>query len=197
MNIERAVVGREDGWITQLREGTLEVIEPVMSDGIDLPAVRAKISVLRGERSKILNAPAPADRQRIGAWIDQRRWAAEAEIELLVGRWPHFTSDALDHGTMLALLTTLVPRDAAVEALCGRIDARANSVLVPKDRPVRLKELEDEITEWLRLDALLVDKAISDGSVDVHHDKESAPWITLGVAVVTDAVTRNGRAFAS
>lgn len=193
VNIERSVVGKEDGWITQLPAGTLEVVEPVQpTNGIDLAMVRSKIASLRVEKARINSAPAPANRARIGAWIDQRRRAAEAEIEQLVGRYPHFVNDALDHGTMLALLTTLVSRDVVVDVLASRIDGKAEAAIPVSERAGALKRIETEITEWLRLDSALTDKAISDGAVDVAHDKESAPWITLGVAMVPDAVANNG-----
>ena len=182
LSIERVVVSKEDSWLAQFGDGV--VLEPVevVVDGVDHVQLRSEISVLRLERSRIQNAPAAADRARIGAWIDENRRAAEAQIEQLTARYPHFMSSAAEHNVMTDLLLTMFSRDALIETLASRIDARAEGVMPVRERAGRLEAIDAELEQLLRIDAALVDRAISEGSVDVHHDRESPPWVLLGVA---------------
>ena len=87
-------------------------------------------------------------------------------------------------------MAALFSREQLVDYLTSEINAMADAVLPVGERAGRLKQLETELTEWQRLDVLLVDRAVASGAVDVAHDAQSAPWITLGVAAVTDTAAR-------
>jgi hypothetical protein len=184
----RVVVSREDSWLAQFGDGA--VLEPVevVVDGIDPVQLRSEISVLRAERTRILSAPAGADRARIGTWIDWNRREAEAAIERLISRYPHFLDAAAEHGVLVDLILTMFSRDEIVEALAGRIDQRAEGAMPVAERAGRLAAIDAELEALLRIDAALVDRAIGEGSTDVNHDRESAPWVLLGVAAQARAM---------
>jgi hypothetical protein len=119
------------------------------------------------------------------------------QAEQLEIRWPSFAGADRRNGTGFStteasalLMAALFSREQLVDYLTSEINAMADAVLPVGERAGRLKQLETELTEWQRLDVLLVDRAVASGAVDVAHDAQSAPWITLGVAAVTDTAAR-------
>lgn len=196
---ERAVPIAVKGWVTALPEGTgLEIVAPVVSDGVDLAQVRAKVLALRAELTKIRNAPVASDdiRARVEAYVNSLARGArplirgfEAGRELNVS-WPMATTAERRNGAGFddrqsnSLLTmALFFPEQLVGYLCTEIDALSSELMPAKERPAKLVELERELEEWLRLDVHFVDRAIEAGEV-VAHDPQAAPWVTLSVAAV-------------
>ena len=182
LSTERTTIGREDAWLSQFGAGTeFEPVEAVV-DGVDHVQLRSEISVLRLERERILKAPSPADRGRIGAWIDENRRDAASHVEELVGCYPHFLNSAAGFGILNDLILTMFSRDEMIDALAGRIDAKAEGTMPVAERAGRLAAIDVELEQLLRIDAALVDRQISEGSVEITHDRESPAWVLLGVA---------------
>lgn len=161
-------------------DSRLDPVEEPKANGADLSAVKARVAELRVAINKIRNAPMPADRERLAVWFDPGRREAAAELDRLLGRYPHFLAEPITRDTMIAVMTMLLPYDAALDHLCERIDGQANAVLPPSARPGRIVELESQLGALLALESAFINKAIEAGDCNVTHDPQVPPQVVLG-----------------
>jgi hypothetical protein len=168
-------------------EAEVELAEAARPNGQDHVSVRSEKAAVYAEIERIRKAPEPAARARIGAWIDRGRRDAEVQIEQLIGRHPHFLNTDPELGIMNALLTVLVSRDAMIGELASRIDAQADAVMAPSERPAKIAALEARLMQLQALETHFVFAAIANGQTDVSFDPLTPAPVILGVRLVGQA----------
>jgi hypothetical protein len=165
-------------------EAEVELVGVPESNGQDLDSVRGSKAAVYAELARIKALHVGSDRSGVAAWLEPGFRAAEAELDQLVGRHPHSLNEPVRRDTLIALQIVRTPRDAMVDHYCGLIDAQANAVIPPSERPARIAELEARLLPLHALDAHFVFEAIADGRTDISFDPMTPPHAILGVRLV-------------
>jgi hypothetical protein len=191
-NAEHSALSKIKSWLDQLPPtALLETVVPKVN-GHDLPSVRSRLSGIEAEISALQSVPVPplALKDRIAEYVSELTYDGRPLLrgaDCMGISWPLHEQANRRNGTdfdkqscnPLLMATWLFPQQLATR-LCETIERECNSLYPLLGRAEKITELQAEADLLQRIEAALLDAAVSNDPSETH-DPRLPPAATLGV----------------